>query len=240
MGETSKAQDPKELAPQSADLVALAGKVVFGLVPQWGGTIVGELVGSYLPNQRMDRLIKFVEVLNQRFAALEEDFIRSQATNDNFTELLEEGFRQAARSVSDERREYIASLIDNSLKSEDIEYHESRHLLRILGEVNDIEVIWLRFYYGTFLGDDSAFQEKHKSIIEPVAAYMGSPPEVGEKAALQRSYKNHLASLGLLEQKFDFDRTASGVKLKPTGHNITPLGRLLLKEIGLADPSGRP
>jgi len=73
--------------------------------------------------------------------SIEQEFVRSQLTNENFTDLVEEGLRQAARSVSRDRREQIAALIANSLRLQDISYVESKHLLRILGELNEIEII---------------------------------------------------------------------------------------------------
>ena len=42
-------------------------------------------------------------------------------------------------------------VVANSLKSEDISYVESKHLLRVLGELNDIEIIRLgRQLYRTY------------------------------------------------------------------------------------------
>lgn len=150
--------------------------------------------------------------------------------------------RQAARSLSDERREYIANLIANSLSSEDIEYIESKHLLRILGEINDIEIIWLRSYLEPVLDGDEAFRARHANILEPVMATMADPPEVHEKEALQESYKEHLVQLGLLQYNYrtdpetrmpEFDSFTGALKIR--GYEISPLGRLLLKHIGLAN-----
>jgi hypothetical protein len=211
------------------------------MVP-FAGSLLAELAGTIVPNQRIDRIAKFAEALESKLSNLEQDFVRSQLTNEHFTDLLEEGMRQAARSLSDERREYIANLIASSLSSEDIEYIESKHLLRILGEINDIEVIWLRFYLVPTIGGDEEFRRKHESILEPVIATLGAPPEIHEKAALQESYKEHLTQLGLLQHRYrtdiktrtpEFDRFTGAMEVQ--GYQITPLGRLLLRHVGLAD-----
>ncbi len=117
-------QNHDELATQRTDYVASATKAALGLVP-FAGSLLAEVAGTVIPNQRVDRLVKFAEVLEEKLRGLEQEFVRSQVNNENFTDLLEEGIRQAARSLSDERREHIASLIATSLSQEDIEYIEA-------------------------------------------------------------------------------------------------------------------
>jgi len=230
-----------QLSPQATDYVTAAVKAAFGTVP-FVGSLLAELVGTIIPRQRIDRIVKFVEVLESRLSNLEQDSVRSKMTNEHFTDLLEEAMGQAARSLSDERREYIANLIANSLSSEDIKYIESKHLLRILGEINDIEVIWLRFYLVPTTGGDEEFRRKHEGILKPVIATVGAPPEIHEKAALQESYKEHLTQLGLLQHRYrtdiktrtpKFDSFTGAMEIQ--GYQITPLGRLLLRYVGLAD-----
>jgi hypothetical protein len=230
-----------QLSPQATDYVTAAARAVLGMVP-FAGSLLAELAGTIVPNQRIDRIAKFAEALESKLSNLEQDFVRSQLTNEHFTDLLEEGMRQAARSLSDERREYIANLIANSLSSEDIEYIESKHLLRILGEINDIEVIWLRFYLVPTIGGDEEFRRKHEGILKPVIATVGAPPEIHEKAALQESYKEHLTQLGLLQHRYRTDIKTRTPKfdsftgaMETQGYQITLLGRLLLRYVGLAD-----
>jgi hypothetical protein len=233
MSEPTDEVERNELANRGVDYVTSAAKAVLGMVP-FAGSLLAELAGTVVPNQRIDRIVKFAEVLDERLAGLEQDFVRSQVTNENFTDLVEEGLRQAARSVSEERREYIASLIANSLKSEDIEYVESKHLLRILGELNDIEVVWLRFYLDPVMNSDPEYRERHKEVLAPVVAYMGGPPQLIDKSALQKSYKDHMAELGLLDRRYELESSSFGTKLKPKGYDLSSLGRLLLREIDLA------
>lgn len=232
MSEPTEETGRNELANRVADYVTSAAKAALGMVP-FAGSLLAELAGTVIPNQRIDRIVKFAEILDQRLAGLEQDFVRSQVTNENFTDLVEEGLRQAARSLSDERRKYIASLIANCLKSEDVEYVESKHLLRVLGELNDIEIIWLRFYLGLEINSDHEYRERHKDVLAPVAPVMGDPPKLIDKSALQKSYKDHMAELGLLERRYEVESSAFGTKLKAKGYELSSLGRLLLREIDL-------
>lgn len=209
----------ESLALQTADYVASAAKAALGTVP-FAGSLLVELAGIVIPNQRIDRIVKYAEALEARLSKVEREFIQDQLKDESFTDLMEEGLRQAARSLSDERRQYIASLICNSLSSTEIEYRESKHLLEILEEVNDIELIWLRFYLHTTMGGDTEFRDKHKDILKPITRVMSATQSVRDKATLQDSYKEHLVRLGLLEK----------VDKK---YSLASLGRLLLREIGL-------
>jgi len=239
---TNPEESSNELSNKPIDYVTSAIKGTLGAVP-FAGSLLAELAGTVIPNQRLDRIVKFAEILESKLSNLEQEFVRSQLTNENFSDLLEEGTRQAARSLSDERREYIASLITDSLSQKDIEYIESKHLLRILSELNDIEVIWLRFYLEPTMGGDEEFREKHESILTPIMATLSDPPSVVEKEALQDSYKEHLSQLGLLQPQYktdmqthqpEFNRFSGGLEIN--GYQITSLGRLLLKQIGLSNP----
>lgn len=229
-----------ELQNKSADYVASAAKSVLGAVP-FAGSLLVEIAGTVIPNQRLDRIAKFAAALDAKLAALDQEFVRAKLTDENFTDLMEEGLRQAARSLSDERREYIASVVSNGLSAEEIEFAESKHLLKILGEINDVEVIWLRFYLVATIDGDKDYRAKHAAVLKPAIAYIGCPQDDLDKSALQESYKEHLVQLGLLERRYDTDlRTEQPVYdtftggLKVRGYQITLMGKLLLRHVGLA------
>ena len=232
-------EEPKELRQNLTDSAVAAGRGVANLVPVVG-PFLAEVIGSTIPHQRMDRVAKFAIELEGRLDSFGRNLMETQLSNEEFAVLLEEGLRQAAGSTSDERRSYIASLIVNGLTSEQTEYAESRHLLRILGEVNDIEVIWLRSHRVMTFGGDETFREMHKEVLEPVFATLGSTPDELDKHALQESYKEHLAQLGLLEPTYRTDiktripefNSITGA-MEVSGYRLTLLGELLLREIGL-------
>jgi hypothetical protein len=225
------------LQPNKSDYVTSAAKAALGTIPIFGSLFV-ELAGTVIPNQRIDRIVKFSQALERKLLNLEE-FIRSQISDEQFTDLLEEGLRQSARSLTDERREHIASVIANGISSQDIEYIESKHLLRILNEINDIEVVWL-----SFMGGDSEFSEKHQNLLRPLATSMGSSREDLDKETLQKSYKEHLTRLGLLKYRYKFDSKTNTPKYdsftgapEVSSYDITPLGKLLLRQISFVSSS---
>jgi hypothetical protein len=231
----------KNLSLQSnkADYVASAAKSALGTVPFVGSLLV-ELAGVLIPNQRIDRIVKFAQCLEYRLSNLEQEFIQSQIYNEQFSDLLEEGLRQSAHSLTDERREYIANIIANSLSSQDINYLESKHLIRILNEINDIEVIWLRSFCidVSIINSDPDFRKRHQNLLNEIIAHMGSPREVFDKQALQKSYKDHLTHIGLLKNRYKVDLKTqlpeydsfTGSQIV-NGYEITSLGALLIRQI---------
>lgn len=229
-----------DLKSNATDYAVSGVKAALGAIP-FAGSLLSEIAGNVIPQQRIDRIADFAARLEIRISHLEESAVRSEINDEEFTDLVEESLRQAARSTSVQRREYLASLVANSLSKEAVEHSESRHLMNVLGELSDIEIIWLRFYLDATFGIDTDFREKHDHILAPVPAHLGSSQEDRDKSAFQKSYKDHLERLGLISGKVKTDKTkspefdASKGEFKRHSYQTTPLGRLLLRSIGLVE-----
>jgi len=231
-----------ELAIQSTDIAVSALKSSLGVLPIVG-PLMGELVGYTIPNQRFDRLVKYCSELEQKLGKLDNQFLQVALQDENFTDLLEESLRQSVKSLSDERRQYISSLIANSLTQEKINFIESKQILHILGEINDIEVIWLRFYACPLLNGDNEFRQKHAEILNYERAHLQSPRHVLDKETFQESYRDHLVQLGLLKPEYETMNFNQSTKLpiidpfsntlKIANYEITLLGKLVLRYIDL-------
>ena len=220
------------LGPTAPDYITAAIRGVLGAVP-YAGSLLAEILGAIIPNQRMDRLARFAEQLDVRLREIEHTVVREQLGNENFTELVDEGARQAVRAVSDERLAYIANLITHGISSEHIKYVESKHLLRMLGELNDLEIVWLRSYLSS-RGDDEEFYEAHRGVLDPISPAFGDPESDVDKAAIEDSYSEHLANLDLLEREYEIETSHRTTRLKVRSYRLTTLGRLMLRAIGLA------
>lgn len=221
-----------ELAPQTADYVASAAKALVGAVP-FAGSLLVELAGTVIPNQRMDRMAQFARCLEDRLVRLEQDFVRSQLNDPGFTDLMEEGLNQAARAVSPERRAQIAELVSGSLGADEIAYAESKHLLRLLGELNDVEILRLDMYRHVAWGRGKEYREKHEGVLTPAVATSASSEGERVKAVLQKSYDQHLERLGLLEVP-----EPNTPHIVPHGYRLTALGGLLCERVGLTADLG--
>lgn len=234
----------KGLGQNKTDFLVATVKSIVGAAP-FVGPLLSELIGTFIPGQRTDRLSKFVTELDIRLSKFEKDFLEEELRKDDCTDLFEEGFRQATRSLSDERRSYIASVVENGLINTHVSYAETKHLLQILEELNDAEIIWLRFYLDPTIGGDEEFREKHKNIVDPIYATIGSSQDQLDKHALQESYKNHIERLGLIRPNYRFDRK-SGIpefdkftgKQAVSYYDLTSLGKLFLRFIGITNNDG--
>jgi hypothetical protein len=240
------------LKTNKTDIAVKALKSVVGAAP-YAGQLLCEVVEGIIPNQKLDRVIQFVGILDDKITHIEKESIVRQYRVEECSDLIEESLKQASRAISKERKEYIASVVSNALSSKDVKYNESKYILRILSEINDIEIIWLKSYELRSGNESSEFQEKHKDVLEHLFVSDIASQEIRDKGALQESYQKHLTQLGLLYEIYEKDKTnfqlpdkrhaqvehkspaidtfTGGLKLQR--RQITALGRLVLREIGL-------
>lgn len=211
------------LEANAKDHLISVAKGIAGACP-YIGTLAAEAIGTLIPNQRLDRVVKFLQQLESEVRNLDNRF-------DNFEknlrgaeglDIMEEGLIQATRSFSEERKERLTHIIARALTNEEIKYEESRKLLNLFRELTDPELLWLIYYSMDSVlgpGPHRDFIEKHPDILIPISREMGAPQEQIDKGALQDSYKNTLLRLGLVEKHGNT-------------HQITTLGRLLVSYIG--------
>lgn len=229
-----------QLSNSSIDYVTTAAKAALGLVP-FAGSLLAEVAGAIIPRQRIDRIADFAARLEARIAHLECRPPWKVLSDEEFTDLTEESLRQASRATTPERREYLASMLASSLSSDAISYAETKHLMRILGELNDVEIVWLRFYANPVLDGDHEFRARHAKVLERSHVHMESPTEDMDKDAIQESYTDHLLRLGLLSEQVRKDRNGSpefdrhSGKFQIASRRTSSLGELLLRQIGLTD-----
>lgn len=210
------------LETSAQDRLASLAKGAVGACP-FVGPIVAEVVGSLIPNQRIDRVVEFLRHLDAEVRRIDvrlEQFENNMRTAEG-VDLMEEGLTQAARSISQGRKENLARLIGRSLSAEALKYEESRKLLNLYRDLTDPEVIWLLFYsLSPTLGGGSQHDllRKHGNVLNSISRDLSSSQEQVDRGALQDSYKNTLLRYGLVE-------------LDGASHQITSLGRLLVRYI---------
>ncbi|TXD96604.1 hypothetical protein ES754_10755 [Psychrobacter frigidicola] len=216
-----------QLEPNSKDRLVSVAKAVAGTLP-YIGTLVSELLDNVVPNLRFERIVVFLQALDLRVSQIDEklEYFKINLASEEGIDLLEEGMLQASRSISRERKERLASILEKSLTKENLKYEESRKILNIFRELTDPEVIWLICYslepsFGK--GPHSDWVEQHPDVLNPISRTITglneqSENENSEKAALQDSYKETLIRLGLIQSN---ERTT----------NMTTLGQMVIKYI---------
>lgn len=228
-----------ELDNKPIDYLVTAFKGGLGAVP-FVGSLLAEFAGSLIPSQRLDRLVDFAEKLNARLDAVEQLRLAESLRNAEFGEIAKEAMRQATNSITDERRKYLASVVAEALDEQRRAYADSRQVLRLLGQISDLQVIVLRSYLVQEMSGDEEFRERHKGVLDPVVAFMGSGQETVENEALWKSHRDHLERLGLLHRKLKLDSRTKQPMVDPHsgqfatgGYELTSLGRVILRSVGL-------
>ena len=202
------------------DLAVILGKVGISSIPTVG-PLVAEIVGNLIPDLRFKRIFSLLEVLESKIEPEEKAKVEAKMLEEKSIDLMEDGFLQAARALSEERIEHIASLLKNSLTNEDLEQSAYKRLLFLLGEINDVEVIILMAYsmHGV---EQQDFSEKHRDILFGEPLRFPTSREKVDQDAIHKTYRANLVRLDLLESK---------TQGPSQSYEMTSLGRLLLRSI---------
>jgi hypothetical protein len=131
------------MSTKGTDIAAIIGKGLLGAIP-FVGPLAAEIVGAIIPNQRIDRIETVLRLLETKISEEDKEKVKQRIVSPESVDLIEDGFVQASRALSEERKEYIASLLKNSLTDDQLKHIEYKRLLSILGELNDLEVLILK------------------------------------------------------------------------------------------------
>ncbi|HAT9621354.1 TPA: hypothetical protein JBD38_13345 [Legionella pneumophila subsp. pneumophila] len=225
-----------DLENNKTDTIASAIKGSLSAIP-YIGSLVAELFCIYIPHQRMDRVTKFIKILANKVECLEQSKIETVFKDPKFIDLLEDATWQSTKAISDERIEKIAQLLSNGIMGEKIEHEKFKRYLFLLNQLTDSELVKLGGFYYPNQGN-SEYYSIHKDILQNPPPSFASPPEQIENFAINESHIQHLNQLGLIEAHYNVDREL-GIpefdritgQMKPSGFQITALGKNLLKYI---------
>lgn len=233
------------MSTEKADVTTIVAKGLLGAIP-FVGPLAAEIVGTIIPNQRIDRIESILRLLEAKIAEYDRQKVRERIVSPEYVDLMEDGFWQAARALSEERKDYIASLLKNTLTDDELKHIEYKRLMSILDELNDLEILilksksleqWQQPEY-------NEFWNIHGDSLKSSRPTIGNATqEKIDKYAIHKTHTLHLINLGLLKGSFksmkqgelpEFDQETGMVKA--TSYDITMLGRLLLRSIDQAAP----
>ncbi len=227
------------LGPDERDRGVAILKSVAGFAPGVGSALA-EIINRFIPNQRIDRIEQYIQRLHEALRDMPEALIRERIHSPESVDLFEEGGFQSARAISEERREQIANVVAYGLSGEDKERIEAKRVLKLLRELDDDQIIILTAHLSKNMFDDD-FQERNQHILYGPAVHMQSSREEMDQATMIELAKAQLISLGLLRPRFknikkgeipEFDSKTGTIKRQSL--DISPLGRLVLRRIGIA------
>jgi hypothetical protein len=230
----------EDLETNETDVLVSYSKGIAGAFP-FIGAFFGEMIGTFIPNQRVDRITQFLEILDRKLQEMGENIetLKDKMSNESFLNLFEEASWQSVKSSSKERKEYLSSILVNGLNDESLEEIQKNIFLNILSELNDLEILILFSHTWKARSDESFFKNNEKVLMGP-RAYISSTQEEIDRETLHKTYKGKLVRLNLLKLKFtkpkkgefpDFDEKTG--MIKASGYEITSLGSLFLKYIDM-------
>lgn len=234
--------DEKEppLGAGASDHLAAAIRMGVGAVPVVG-TAFNELITLVIPGVRQTRIEAYLRFLKAKVDKLSEEQLKQKLHSELAIDVVEEGAFQAVRALSDERRDQITNAVAFGLMGDQQELLEAKRILQLLRELDDAQVILLTSKLMKYFKDQE-FRERHANVLMPVMAHLQSSREDLDRSIVQSIGQQKLISLGLTRPRFvaikkgkvpDFDDKTG--MLKSSGTEITPLGKLLLRRIGLAE-----
>ncbi len=230
-----RVQEELDTDTTRSDVTTTFLKVLASRVPKVG-PVLAHIIGVVIPNEKLTRLIIFTKVLGDRIRYIEDEMAKQRMETPEFMDLFEEALLQASRALTDDRRQYIAALLANSIASEGLQHSEEKKLLWLLGELNDAEILTLKFY-SLSLRDKQSFAALHKELFAPVDRSL-DVQDIIDKRAFRNSYRSRLLELNLLEGVYkkaevgtvpEFDLRTG--RIKASDYNVTSLGKLFLRYI---------
>ncbi len=215
-------------------------KGAIGMIPI-GGSILAEIIGQIIPDQRAQRLETYVRYLDSKLSELSEGEARSRMSDPENIALFEEGAFQSARAISDERRERIAKLVILGITGEQKEKLEAKRLLSLFGLIDDDQAIILASHLHKYMRDE-AFRNANSRILNVSPPHLNSSDEDRDKFLVSSLAKDELIRLKLLEPQFEQVKDVSAIDpstgmAKVRNHALSGLGRMLLRRLQVAGPN---
>ncbi|MBP3920982.1 MAG: hypothetical protein J6D28_05390 [Bacilli bacterium] len=226
--------DKKDLNTNSTDIIVSGISAAVGMIPVAGG-FVSEIVQNVIPNQREDRIVKFISDLSDELEktkfSLEE--LKLKFENQKYSTFTYNCLRDLVNDVYDEKIEYYRNLCVNAITNDEKNLIHCERILKILSELDYYEILYLQFY-----SDSNAFGTKTTKDVTAKLGFDALQPTyymtMDELKRDEETYKqitlNNLCNAGLLKR--DIKLVGSG-KREHISYKITILGRLILKKIGV-------
>lgn len=183
--------DEDELGNTVRDYVARSVKCGVSVIPCLG-PIIAEFVADIIPRQRIDRIAEFLNQLNKKLIRLETTIDKFMLEDEAKSRLMEESIQQAANSSSFERRAYLASLIAQGISKSQLEIQNESYFLNLLRQVNDAEIIVLRYFLESNPDKRREFENRNSTLFSC---------KTNDKNLDVHFYIEHLESLGLLYRR---------------------------------------
>lgn len=230
--------NPERLNEDLRDKLVAVGKGVAGIVPFAGG-VLAEVIGTVIPGQRADRIAIYLRDLTMKIESMEDDVKNDIARNSEKISLIEEGGFQSAKAISEKRIKFIVEAVSKGLTENDSDILRRKRLLVTLGNLDDDEINLLNAYGRAYGGGD---RDAFKNINRPDPVHLQSSLIDFDQKHLFDLGQQRLTQLGLLKKDYGHLKKGEIPDFNPRDGDfkhrleISYLGRMLLREIGMETP----
>ena len=160
----------KFLKTNATDYIVSVLKGLLGIIP-YAGSAAGEVVSWTIPNQRIDRISKYIEYIAKRIVKLEntqKEWLEKLKNSKNNLLLFELATKYSMETNSDILHHSYAYLVFDSIENKNLDDSRNEKLLRTLSELTEDEIIHLiNFSQDKALFSSSEFDKKYEDIIMP-------------------------------------------------------------------------
>jgi hypothetical protein len=236
---TTDRDEADKLGPRSADYAVAALKGAAGSIPIVGN-FLAELVGNIIPNQRIDRVERFLSSLTDPLQKAQQNASNLEDLKKDVATLLEISMPVAARMGDHYSADALARLVSERLEKK-INFNEFFVAADILSNITTAEVALLFSFEGGIgfpsneIIEDNELLRNNKSLLRIPRAYVGADESILMQDAVRESALQRLERFGLIEYKIERDTFGSGDRYERKFSHITILGRFILKQFGLRE-----
>ena len=128
--------ESRKLEGNSVDTWTAITKGVLGAIPM-AGPLLSEIVSSRIPNQRLDRVRRFLLELDKRLSTVELEQLKQ---NTLALDLFEDATVIASRALTELRNQHVVSFIKSAVLTDDTEYDLKKKLIYILQDLTDRDI----------------------------------------------------------------------------------------------------
>lgn len=226
--------DKNDLKTNKTDVITSAVSMAAGIVPGVGGVLSGIITLS-IPNQRQDRIAKFISELDDEFTKLniEVEELKSRFNDYKYGAFSYNCLRNVANEVYEEKLVYYKNLYISALTSDEKNLLHCERVLKILNELDYYEILYLKFYSDCEIPGNKNMEEIRKKLgfdnLRPTY-FMSMDEQSKDEETYKQITLNNLCNAGLL----DVETKYVGKNFTPRiNYKITVLGKLILRKIGI-------
>ena len=216
--------DEKELDNKAIDLIVSGASAAVGSIPCVGG-FLSAAINISIPNQRIDRIVKFIKEINEKLQELSYSVenLEKIFSNYKYGAFTYSCIRSVVNEMYEEKIDYYKALCIKGLTSDEKELNRCEKILKILDQMDYFEIIFLEKYYYIKQMDRNKLIEIDKKLnITFPDLKRNKTDEERTKDLFDKLSVNNLLKQKLIEESNNTYK-----------YKINELGELILKEIGV-------